>query len=433
MTKPTVVIVDPYSSGNLLAAGLRAAGFSIVGVLTSNPPPEVYRASFFPDVLDEYFFGETVTPDLVSRLHETTPVAVLAGAEPGVELADLLAAELTPHLANTPALGSARRHKGHMVEGVAAQGLRTIRTVATDDPEEVGKWLDRESLTGCDLVVKPAKSVGADGVTFVRGGTEWRRAFDDLIGATNRLGARNEQVVVQERVVGVEYVVNTFTFDGEHAVTDIACYRKVLRGESAAGSAAIYESVRFLPCAAPGNETLVAYTRDVLDALGIRFGPAHTELMLTEDGPVLIETGARIAGGGMPESARLATGDNAIGRLARYLRGDRRQRLDYHLRRSVIVVFLLPPSRGRIRNTRTYEAIRELPSCDLLHVNVRDGDLVGAESNLFASLDYGFAVLVHDDPAQTEADYARIRCIEKAIEVDGDSSDPVIGRRGDPG
>jgi predicted ATP-grasp superfamily ATP-dependent carboligase len=418
VNKPTVVIVDPYSSGSLLAPALREIGHSVIGVTTSDPPPDIYLSSFHPADLDECFTCATITPGVVDRLGAADPVVVLAGAETGVELADRLAAELTPHLANVPALASARRHKGHMADAVAARGLRTIRSVATDDPGVVGNWLEKEGLEEHHLVVKPVKSAGTDGVTFVRGGSGWRRAFDDLLGAPNRLGSQNQEVIVQEHVAGVEYVVNTFTVDGRHAVTDIARYGKVQRGERGTGTMAVYESVRYLPYDEPGNEQLITYTRDVLDALGIRFGPAHTEIMLAEDGPVLIETGARLAGGGMPESARLATGDNAVDRLVRYLGGERRQRLDYGLRQSVTVVFLLPPTSGRIQNTRAYRAVRDLPSCVFLRVNVSDGDVLGDDTDLFASLDHGFAVLAHGDPAQIEADYARIRHIEQAVHVE---------------
>ena len=38
----------------------------------------------------------------------------------------------------------------------------------------------------------------------------------------------------------------------------------------------------------------------VLDALGFRYGPFHTELMLTPKGPRLIETAARPMGGFFP-------------------------------------------------------------------------------------------------------------------------------------
>jgi biotin carboxylase len=50
----------------------------------------------------------------------------------------------------------------------------------------------------------------------------------------------------------------------------------------------------------------------VLDALGIRFGPAHTELMLTKEGPLLIEIGARLDGSDAPIIGERAYGINQI-------------------------------------------------------------------------------------------------------------------------
>ena len=47
-------------------------------------------------------------------------------------------------------------------------------------------------------------------------------------------------------------------------------------------------------------DRLLEYTGKVLDALGIVNGPAHSEIMITKRGPVLIETGARLHGGMTP-------------------------------------------------------------------------------------------------------------------------------------
>lgn len=82
-----------------------------------------------------------------------------------------------------------------------------------------------------------------------------------------------------------------------------------------------------------------------------------------------------------------------------------------------MVVFLLVPSSGRICNTSVYEAIKNLLSRRFPHVSVRDGDMVSVDSDLFASLDRGFAVLAHEDPRQLDADYAEIRHIERAVRV----------------
>jgi hypothetical protein len=49
----------------------------------------------------------------------------------------------------------------------------------------------------------------------------------------------------------------------------------------------------------PAARTLSNYLLPVLDTLGLH-GPAHSEIMLTDRGRVLIESGARIAGSILP-------------------------------------------------------------------------------------------------------------------------------------
>lgn len=44
------------------------------------------------------------------------------------------------------------------------------------------------------------------------------------------------------------------------------------------------------------ERAVMDYALQVLDALGFEYGPSHTEIMLTERGPLLIETGARPMG-----------------------------------------------------------------------------------------------------------------------------------------
>ena len=51
--------------------------------------------------------------------------------------------------------------------------------------------------------------------------------------------------------------------------------------------------VELIPCSGPEAIAVVDYTLKVLQAVGLRWGPAHTEVMLTADGPRLIEVNAR--------------------------------------------------------------------------------------------------------------------------------------------
>src|SRR5262249_15389816 len=79
-----------------------------------------------------------------------------------------------------------------------------------------------------------------------------------------------------------------------------------------AGSPFVYDRVQLLDTSCVGQWQDSGYVRDVLTALGIRYGPAHTEVMLTAAGPCLIETGARLNGADAPELCRDCTGQDQV-------------------------------------------------------------------------------------------------------------------------
>jgi biotin carboxylase len=416
-----VVIVDPYSSGARLARPLRTAGLEAVAVRSHPVPPPIYTRAYRPEDFDTILTATEDIEPLVRQLAGYEPVAVIPGAESGVTLADHLAARLVPARANDPALIDARRHKGAMVSALRAKGVPSIRTVCTSAPEEAARWVSREGLDGCDLVVKPATSGGTEDVTLLPGGVGLDATMRRLLGKVNVLGLPNREVLVQERLRGTEYVVDTFSHDGRHTVTNVCRYRKVANGSHFA----VYESVEFLPYDADGNAGLIAYVEQVLDALGVRFGPAHNEVMVTPDGPVLIETGVRLPGGGLPALTELATGDSGEHRLIRHLSGDGDIRPGYRLEWHVSSVYLMVKRTGVLTNTAAYQQIRALPSCRFLQVNVRDGVRVAATSDLLSTMGVGWAVLAHQDCDQIRRDHAAVREIEQQVRIVDDALDPA--------
>lgn len=414
MDRPAVVVVDPYSSGNLLAPALRDAGLVPVAVTSTERPPAMWAGSYRPDDFHEIIAHTGGVAETAGRLRSYAPVCVVPGAECGVELADLLAAAVTPERANDPALTAARRHKGAMAAAVAAAGLPAVRQVCAADPAEVAAWAAREGLRGHDLVVKPATSAGTDGVTLVPAGEDWRPAFHRLLGARNKLGLVNDQVLVQEHLTGTEYVVDTCTFDGVHTVADICVYRK----RRNAGHMAVYDYMEWLPHDTPGHAELTGFAARVLDAVGVRFGAAHIEIMRTARGPRLIEVNARIAGGGVPRFCREATGDSQVDRLARYCAGDRDIPPGFTLRRTVRGVLFIARSSGVLRNAEEYLRVRSLASHHASTINVRGGDRVEATHDLYSSHALGYVILAHDRPEQVRADYETVRRIEDALVYD---------------
>jgi hypothetical protein len=396
----------------MLAPVLRGAGLEPVAVM-SVPVPSGLSGSFRPaDFALVLSAAEGIDP-LLRRLRPLRPEAVVPGLDCGVILADILAADLVPGRANDSTLVSARRHKGHMVAALEASGVRTIRTLTTSSPAEAAQWVGRHELQGRDLVVKPAMSAGTVDVTLLPGGAGLTSTITELLNKTSLFDVPNEEVVVQERVLGTEYAVDTFSWEGRHSVSGAYVCRKVANGSSFA----TYDSLSFVPYEAAETAVVVDYVKDALDALGIRFAIAHTEVMMTSDGPVLIEIGARPAGGDLPALCELATGDNVIQRLARYLSDGTVPPPGYRLSWQVSTVYFRTAQPGIILNTAAYQRIRQLPSCRALQVRVADGDWVEATSHLLSTLALGWAVLAHRDPHQVERDRAAVREIEQAVRV----------------
>lgn len=407
------VIVDPYSSGALLAPAFAAVGVPVVAVVSGPEPPDVYAASYRPEHFTTILTASDDIGPLVQRLSALRPRCVLPGCESGVELADALAARVVEDVANVPGKAGARRHKGEMAAAVAQAGLPIIRQVCTDDAEEVEAWLRRANLVGRDLVIKPPKSASTDGVTRIPHGIGWREVWDAMLDRPNRLGIVNDRLVVQEYVKGTEYVVDTFSYEGVHTVTDVCRYRKVFNGPHMA----VYDSMEWLPPTAPRLDDVIGYARGVLDAVGMRFGAAHVELMLTDEGPRLIEIGARPHGGGQPRFCRIATGDSQVDRTVKYFARLGPIPDGFALRRHVLVVFLINRTAGTVRNAEVLDDVQGLASHHFSVVHFRNGEHLEPTRDLFGSLDLGFVVLAHEDRGQVQADYREIRRLEQRLHL----------------
>lgn len=170
-----------------------------------------------------------------------------------------------------------------------------------------------------------------------------------------------------------------------------------------------------MPRAGAVQDALAAYTSAVLDALGIAYGPAHTELMLTADGPVLIETAARLMGTVEQQAVRRSLGvtqaDLAVQAVtdpAGFL-----SRLDqpYRMAAEIWCVALISEHEGIITGRSGFARIEGLASY------ASSIAVAGPGVRLRPTIDYfsspGVVYLVHEDAAVLAADYARIRAWER--------------------
>ncbi|MBI4958337.1 MAG: methyltransferase domain-containing protein [Desulfovibrio sp.] len=299
-TNPVAIVVDGYSTGQFYPDALKAKGLRPVhvssGAERNSPTLKEYVAHatdmLRPDYEQLISDWESVD-DLVRRLAVLKPAYVMAGCEIGVEMTDILAAALGLP-GNGTFLSAARRDKLLMHQTLAACGLPHLASLATDNVDEALAFA--EGLGSWPVVLKPLRSAATEGVTMCRSPEELRTAFTALVGSVSYFGEKNTRALIQEFAIGREFAVNTASREGRHALSDLWEYRKI----ATPGGAPLYDRTMLVRELGQEHHAIIDYTRNVLDALGVRFGPAHVEVMLTDKGPVLIEVGARPMGGGVP-------------------------------------------------------------------------------------------------------------------------------------
>ena len=307
MTTPRVAIVDAYSSGALLAPAFSKQGHECVAVHSRREIPELFRSSFVPDDFVTVMDAERGAEATAAELAGLDVRHVLAGSEPGVELADELCEQLGL-AANGIEHRAARRDKYLMGEAVRSRGLRTPAQFHSPELDELLGWArDRGRWP---VVAKPLRSVASDAVAVCTTDAELGQAHGAIAGRTNVLGDVNESILVQEFVEGPEYVVDTVSYAGHHRVAAFWCYHRPPAG---LGVGVFYDAIELLPYEGEHQQALFAYAVEVLEALGIRYGPAHTELIWANgEGPVLVETGARLSAGNNATISRLCGGPCAL-------------------------------------------------------------------------------------------------------------------------
>ena len=229
----------------------------------------------------------------VEMVKEYDPLIIVPGAERGVILATKLSHELGL-LGNPIENLDAMTFKDKMQERIAECGLRSIRGKVVSSIDEALEYYDSETFK--EVVVKPIYSSGSASVRICLNKDEMIETLKLLFEDVNRFGDEINEILIQERINGEEYIVNTVSHNGIPRVTTVWKYNKVKTSEGAM----VYDSCETVNELSLGEAEMIEYAYSVAEALGIQYGPVHGEYMIDENGPVLIEVNCRPMGGNMP-------------------------------------------------------------------------------------------------------------------------------------
>ncbi|WP_412058484.1 ATP-grasp domain-containing protein [Bartonella sp. DGB2] len=289
MSKP-ILIVDPFSSGALYGSALKKLGYTCYGIVSHPALPSRLILSYQGDGMEETRLYNV--DDIKKRFAPGEVQAVVVGAESGIYCAEQLAAYYGCR-GNNPLTTDWRRKKAAMQMRLRKSGLAYIRS----------KTITQNNYTLDDFkspngyVVKPDDSAGSDGVLFFSSRDEveaWISEIDWTL--TNIFGARNKTYLIQEKLIGEEYVVDAIVNGKAIKICALSRYNKGTHN----GSTFVYETLDVLDAQDPLYSALITYAKQCIHAVGIEHGPAHMEIMQTVRGPVMIEVGARLHGGIAP-------------------------------------------------------------------------------------------------------------------------------------
>ena len=198
-----VIVVDPFSTGAILVQALNNLYplHKCVGIfnITDNSAslqtlvPKGLTLKY--EAIIEFNKSKDSFDDLVARLiiqyGKENIAAVIAGAEPGVEVADALSERLSLR-SNSTLLTEARRNKFVQSEQIRSKGLRAVKQFSSDSWDDIQSWIESELVpdpsSNFKVVVKPQDSAGSDCVTLCNNMEEVRAGYHSIIGKSNVLG-----------------------------------------------------------------------------------------------------------------------------------------------------------------------------------------------------------------------------------------------------
>lgn len=249
-----------------------------VGVIDYNPNAigVPYADEFFNvstiDIEGVVKTAEAFRPDGIMTLATDMPMRSIAAA---CEKLGLSGISLKTAIQSTD--------KGEMIKAFEANGVEHPWYYILSKPDELDEILDKIAFP---CISKPTDNSGSRGVMLIKNKDE----LYESVSYSSKNG-RSGGVIVEEYMVGPEVSVEIMTVDGQPHVLQVT-------DKLTTGAPHFVEMGHSQPSSLPSNDVdkIKDLARRAVCAVGIKNGPAHVEIMLTKDGPKMVELGARMGG-----------------------------------------------------------------------------------------------------------------------------------------
>ncbi|WP_412520297.1 ATP-grasp domain-containing protein [Staphylococcus simulans] len=162
-------------------------------------------------------------------------------------------------------------------------GVPVPKFILVTDKSEYDLAINK--ITG-PKIIKPIDSSGSRGIFLLNNELENDDAFNHAMNHS-----RDKKILVEECMIGKEVSVETMTINSKTSVVAIT-------DKLTSGAPHFIETGHHIPSLLDSNiqKKIRKITIDAIQAIGIKNGPAHTEIIVTETGPKIVEIGARLGG-----------------------------------------------------------------------------------------------------------------------------------------
>lgn len=406
--KPRCAIVDAYGPSQFYFESLIQRGFDIIHIQSSKDIPAHFsKMATDKKYLKHMVYDRNITK-VLNDLSSFSPISFLfAGFETGIELADALTKSLGL-IGNNPQLTSIRSDKYKTLALLSNVKLIPMQNYICQNHDMAIKWIHQN--LNYPIVMKPTNSAGSQGVFICNNDQEVIDNFKVTLDQPNVLGHITKEIIIQSFLEGQEYIVNTVSCQGVHYVSDMwESTKRFVDGRF------VYDSEELLLSTGEIQSILTSYIVEVLDTLGIQNGPSHSELILTENGPVILEVNPRIHGGIFMSAQNECLGHNQLDlTLDAYINPKRFLeyiRKPYELKKEMMLVVGINPCEGMLTDIPEIDDFKKIESYRFHRMRVKKEERIKKTVDL-ASAPL-FVYLVADTKKQLKDDYSRIQTLIK--------------------
>lgn len=259
---------------------------------------------------------------------------------------------------------------------------------------------------GKEYIVKPVDNSGSRGVFFIediKDLTKLKEIFD-----YSKRYTRSGNLILEEYMRGDEMSVETFSIDG-------ACKVLQLTDKVTDKEPYFVEKMHIQPSKYQGEmkALIIEEVKKALQALGVKEGPAHTEVMVTREGPKIVEVGARTAGDHISSDLLyLSTGIDLAKNLVRFSLEEEIDLQEKCKRASVIKY--IEAKEGTIREIGGLKEAKAMEGVHCVKLFKDRGDIIARVKN---STDRPGYVIAFADTAKEAVHIAERACKLIKIEV----------------